>query len=150
MKASIHTIPSRTRALLLALSTMLPLVGFGSTASGETVGLFYDPATPQHVFAAGDIRAALEARKMTVEIKDLSALKNDVAGKKIVIALASDPKVTALFAAQGGRAVKSAGEQAYAVRAHRSRTSATGCSAVMTTVRCMAGCKSQRTSRSKA
>jgi len=95
---------------------MLALGGFTSAASAETVSLFYNSATPQHVFAAGDIRAALEAKKVTVEIKELSALKDDVAGKKIVIALASDSKVSAVFESQGGAALKNPGEQAYATR----------------------------------
>jgi hypothetical protein len=88
----------------------------GCTASAETVGIFYNPATPQHAFAAGDIRAALEGKKHTVEVKKLSALSESYAGKKVVIALASDSKVTALFEAQQGAAVKDPGEQAYALR----------------------------------
>ncbi len=108
--------PSRTRTIILVLSMMLALGGFGTAASAETFSLFYNSATPQHVFAAGDIRAALEAKKVTVEIKELSALSGDVAGKKIVIALASDSKVSAAFESQGGAAVKTPGEQAYAIR----------------------------------
>jgi len=116
MQAPIKPKPSRIGKIALALTMLLVLAGHGTAALGETIGLFYDPSTPQHVFAAGDIRAALEARKVTVEVKDLKALTGELTGKKIVIALASDPKVAALFAAQGGSAVKSAGEQAYAIR----------------------------------
>jgi hypothetical protein len=111
MQAPIKPKPSRIGKTALALTMLLVLAGHGTAALGETIGLFYDPSTPQHVFAAGDIRAALEARKVTVEVKDLKALTGELTGKKIVIALASDPKVAALFAAQGGSAVKSAGEQ---------------------------------------
>ena len=34
------------------------LLGFTALASAETVGLYFDPATPQIAFAAGDIKAA--------------------------------------------------------------------------------------------
>lgn len=111
-----HACPSRTGTLVRLLSLGLALIGFTPISSAETVTLFYNSATPQHVFAAGDIRAALEAKKHTVEVKELSALNADVAGKKIVIALASDPKASAVFASQGGAAVKTPGEQAYAMR----------------------------------
>jgi hypothetical protein len=46
---------------------MVAFTGFRTSALAETVSLFFDPATPQHVFAGGDIRAALEARKVTFE-----------------------------------------------------------------------------------
>jgi hypothetical protein len=85
-------------------------------ATGETVGVFRDPATPQHTFAAGDIQTALEAKGFTVEIKDLSTLSDSYTAKKVVIALASNATVTALLAAQGGSAAGSPGEQAYSLR----------------------------------
>jgi hypothetical protein len=85
-------------------------------AIGETVGVFRNPATPQHAFAAGDIQTALEAKNFTVEIKDLSTLSDSYTGKKVVIALASNAQVTALLAAQGGSAAGSPGQQAYALR----------------------------------
>ncbi len=116
MKSTSKITLYRSRALVLALSLALALGGFGSTAFGETVGVFYNSAIPQHVFAAGDIRAALEARKMTVEVKELSALSGNVTGKKIVIALASEPRASALFESQGVAAVENLGDQAYAMR----------------------------------
>jgi hypothetical protein len=87
------------------------------TASAEeTVTVFFDSKVPQHSFASGDIRTALEARKMKVEIKELTALNADDAGKKVVIALASDSKVTTMLEAQGAASPKNPGEQAYAIR----------------------------------
>lgn len=101
----------------MRLITILTLsISFGITAHAETVTFFYNSATPQHAFAAGDIRAALEAKKVTVEVKDLASLTDAYAGKKVVIALASDPKVAALFAAQKGTPIKTPVEQAYALR----------------------------------
>lgn len=82
----------------------------------ETIGLFYDSETPQHTFAAGDIRSALEAKRHTVEVKNLTELTANYSGKKIVIGLASDAKIKVLYEAQGGSAVAAAGEQAYAIR----------------------------------
>jgi hypothetical protein len=116
MKPTLKSKLSRANRLVFVLSMLLTLGGFATAASAETIDLFYNPATPQHVFAAGDIRAALEARKATVEVKELTALTSGFAGKKIVIALASDPQVAALLTAQGGGPVKSPGEQAYALR----------------------------------
>jgi hypothetical protein len=98
----------------LVISLILGIIS--SMAIGETVGVFCNPATPQHTFAAGDIQKALEAKKFTVEIKDLSTLSGSYTGKKVVIALASNAKVIALLAAQGGSAVGSLGQQAYSLR----------------------------------
>ena len=99
---------------LLAISLVLWIIP--GKAIGETVRVFCNPATPQHTFAAGDIQKALEAKKFTVEIKDLSTLTDSYTGKKVVIALASNAQVTALLTAQGGSAAGSPGEQAYALR----------------------------------
>jgi hypothetical protein len=85
-------------------------------AIGETVGVFFNPATPQHTFAAGDIKTALEAKNFTVEIKDLSTLAGSYTAKKVVIALASNTQVAALLKAQGGSAENKLGQQAYALR----------------------------------
>jgi hypothetical protein len=85
-------------------------------ATGETVSVFCNPATPQHTFAAGDIQKALEAKNFKVEIKDLSTLADSYTGKKVVIALASNAKVTTLLTTQGGSTTNKVGEQAYAMR----------------------------------
>jgi len=99
---------------LMVVSLLLCIIP--GMAIGETVGVFCNPTTPQHTFAAGDIQQALEAKSFTVEIKDLSTLSDSYTGKKVVIALASNAQVTALLTAQGGSAAGSPGEQAYALR----------------------------------
>ena len=76
------------------------LLGFTALASAETVGLYFDPATPQSAFAAGDIKAALEKREHSVQTHDLNPLTNDTAGKKIALALAADKKVSAMLSAE--------------------------------------------------
>jgi hypothetical protein len=98
----------------LVISLILGIIS--NMAIGETVRVFCNPATSQHAFAAGDIQKALEAKKFTVEIKDLSTLTGSDTGKKVVIAMASNAKVTALLTAQGGSAAGSPGQQAYALR----------------------------------
>lgn len=92
------------------------LVSQSKMALAQTIGIFYDRNTPQHEFAANDIKTALEEKNYTVEAKDLSNLKKSYKGKKIVIALASDAKLTKLLKAQGGTAAASLGEQSYAIR----------------------------------
>ncbi len=82
----------------------------------ETVGLFFDPAVEQIKFAAGDVKAALEKNEYTVEMLPLTALKASYANKKVVIALASNTAVNAVFASQGGSIVTGLGEQAYGLR----------------------------------
>jgi hypothetical protein len=106
---------SFTRIATAAL-TLLALIGFATLSTAETVGLYFDPATPQIAFAAGDIKAALEKRKHTVETHNLAALARAGAGKKIVLALAADKTVASLLSAQGGKPAASLGEQAYALR----------------------------------
>lgn len=83
---------------------------------GEKITLFYNSAKPQHEFAAADIKKALELKKYTVEIKDLSNLTNSYKGKKVVIALAIDAPIMASFKSQGGSSVNNLSEQAYALR----------------------------------
>ena len=39
---------------------LFALLGFTALSSAETVRLYFDPATPQIAFAAGDIKAALQ------------------------------------------------------------------------------------------
>ena len=88
---------------------LFAILGLTTPLSAETVGLYFDPATPQIAFAAGDIKAALENRKHTVENHDLAALAKAGSGKKIVLALASDSKVVDVFEAQGAAKIKFAG-----------------------------------------
>ena len=96
-----------TAAVSLAISTIV---------RAETVGLFFDPAVEQIKFAAGDVKAALEKNKFTVEMLQVSALNVSYANKKVVVALASNTTASAVLAAQGGSEVAGLGEQAYGLR----------------------------------
>jgi hypothetical protein len=82
----------------------------------ETVGVFFDPAEEQIKFAAGDVKAALEKQRFTVEMLPVASLNNSHSKKKVVIALASDAIATAALAAQGGSKLPALGEQAYGLR----------------------------------
>ncbi len=92
------------------------LLGFSTLASAETLGLYFDAATPQIAFAAGDIKAALEKQNHSVETRGLDALANDSPGKRIVLAIAADKTITAPLSTQGGKPAAGLGEQAYALR----------------------------------
>jgi hypothetical protein len=95
---------------------LLALLGLSALSSAETVRLYFDPATPQIAFAAGDIKAALEKRNHTVRTHDLAALTEAGAGKKIVLAVAADKTVASMLSAQGGKPAAALGAQAYALR----------------------------------
>jgi hypothetical protein len=99
-----------------AAGILLALLGLPKM-SAETVRLFFDPAVPQIAFAAGDLQAALEKHQHTVQSHALAALANAGAGRKIILAVATDPTAAAsLLTAQGGKSVGALGEQAYALR----------------------------------
>ena len=102
--------------ITVSIWVLMAILNFPAVLLAETVRIYADPAAPQHVFAAGDIRAALEARDFTVEVKELSSLAKSDDGKKIVIALASDTAVTTMYQAQGGVPTGKPGVQAFAVR----------------------------------
>jgi len=82
----------------------------------ETVGVFFDPAVEQIKFAAGDVKAALEKNKFTVEMLPVASLKSSYKHKKVVVALATDAAVTSLLSSQGGGKLPALGEQAYGLR----------------------------------
>jgi hypothetical protein len=88
------------------LLILLTLCAWPMAASAETVRLYFDPASPQIAFAAGDIKAALEKRQHTVETAGLDALLKAPAGKKIVIAVNKVNEIP----------VTVSDEQAYAIR----------------------------------
>lgn len=92
------------------------LCGVWSPLVAETVGLFFDPATPQIAFAAGDIKTALENKQYTVVTQSLSALPVAGSGKKIVLANASDTITLSNLTAQGAPLIPILGSQAYALR----------------------------------
>ena len=97
------------------LSTFL-LTILACSLFGKTVGIFYDSSSSQHGFAANDIKAALESMDYRVEFMELSALSDSYEGSKVVIALASDKRVTEQLQAGGGDIPPSLGAQAYALR----------------------------------
>lgn len=102
--------------MLFRLLTIFTVHLFTDLTSADNVTIFYNLATPQHSFAAGDIRSALEAKKHRVEIKDLAVFNQNTVGKRIVITLATDAKATALYKDQGGADLPALGEQAYSLR----------------------------------
>lgn len=106
MAISFHSI---AKAILMFLGIMMPL-------AAESIQLFYDPATPQIAFAAGDIKTALEKRKHTVEVFDLVALEKAGPGKKIILGLATDKALELKFSESGGKPVSDLGAQAYSVQ----------------------------------
>jgi hypothetical protein len=95
---------------------LIALFDCSTRSLAETVRLYFDPAIPQIAFAAGDIKAALEKQKHTVETHQLDALSKAGTGKKIVLAVATDKPVASALSAQGGKPAASLGEQAYALR----------------------------------
>jgi hypothetical protein len=114
MRLPMNTLPF-TRIATFAWMLFV-LLGFSALSSAETVRLYFDPATPQITFAAGDIKAVLEKRNHTVRTHDLAALTEAGAGKKIVLAVAADKTVASMLSAQGGKPAAALGAQAYALR----------------------------------
>ena len=82
----------------------------------EKISIFYKLSTPQHEFAATDIKKALTEKNYTVEIKDISELTADVDGRKIVIALNANTNVVSLMENEGASAAGDLDEQAYVLR----------------------------------
>lgn len=98
------------RALWVVM-TALPAAVFS-----ETVGVFYDPAIGQIRFAADEVIKELVSKRFTAEKLTLAQLNEAYPHKKVVIALASNPSVTGVLAAQRGSIPAGLGEQAYGLR----------------------------------
>jgi hypothetical protein len=96
--------------------TLLALLGLSARSSAETVRLYFDPALPQIVFAAGDIKSALESQGHTVQTNHLSGFTNDNWGRQIVLAITNNTSVVSNLLAEGGSPFGSLGGQAYALR----------------------------------
>jgi hypothetical protein len=109
----------RTTALWAAFPALFLGGPAAGTAPEERVELCFDASVPQAAFAAGDLRAALEARKYSVVSRDLAVLAEASPRKRIVLALAADARVRAALAARGAEAPPPLGEQAYALRTTR-------------------------------
>ena len=90
---------------------MLPFMAFA-----QKVGVFFDSNVAQIKFAAGDVKAALESKNLTVEMLPLSSLNSKYANRKVVIAVASNSAVTKVLTRQGGTIPTGLGEQAYGLR----------------------------------
>jgi len=86
------------------------------TILNDTIHVFYNFNTPQHEFAAGDIKSALESRGYSVSLEDISSLDSNYEGMKIVLSLENNSNVISLLLAQGGSSTDDLGEQAYALR----------------------------------
>lgn len=82
----------------------------------QTVGVFYDSKIGPIKFAANDVKVALEAKKLKVEMFPLSSLTSAYVNKKVVITLATNKKAISLLTGQGGTIPASLGEQAYGLR----------------------------------
>jgi hypothetical protein len=95
---------------------LIPVITFPLLSFAKTVELFCNANVPQISFAANDIKNALQLKGFKVEVLPLSTLINSNAGKKVVIALATDASVIQVLANQGGAILPSLGEQAYAIR----------------------------------
>ena len=104
------------KRLMIACAAGVLALAIPAKVFAETVGVFFDPAVEQIKFAAGDVRAALEKQKFTVEMLPVSSLKKSYKNRKVVVALASDVAVTALLSSQGGGKLPAPGEQAYGLR----------------------------------
>ncbi len=89
---------------------------FSGLLAADTYQLYFDSATPQITFAAGDIKSALELSNHTVETHPLAALKTDATGKVIVLSESTNPSVVAMLSDRGGKALPDLGTQAYAIR----------------------------------
>jgi Glycosyl hydrolase family 67 N-terminus len=86
-------------------------------AWAETVTIWSDQKIPQFVFAAGDIKTALEGKKHQAQLKELSSLADQPAESAIIIALATQQDVLARLAKHGGNKIPDVlGEQGYALR----------------------------------
>lgn len=89
--------------------------------SAETIGVFCDNSIPQIKFASEDLKKALESKGFTVEMNPLTALKAKYQNRKVVIALASNEKISKQLIAAGGNVPSDLGEQAYCLRTTTSK-----------------------------
>ena len=106
----------RTKKIKYLLVLCLMAFATQTIIYAQTVGIFYDAKIGQIKFAANDVKTALEAKNLKVEMLPLSSLSSDYANKKVVLTLATNKKTIAILTAQGGTIPASLGEQAYGLR----------------------------------
>lgn len=82
----------------------------------ETVNLYYDQSIPQLSLAVGDIEAALAKRNHEVLVSELGALNASTKGKRIILGLRSDQRISPSFQATGANLPAELGPQSYAIR----------------------------------
>ena len=102
--------------LVKVVSTIILVFNISLVFSAQTIGIFYDQSVPQIKFAAGDVKKVLEAHNFKVQMLPLTALKDNYANKKVVIALASDKATTYLLKSQGAEFPENIVDQGYAIR----------------------------------
>jgi len=87
-----------------------------SSVSSNSVSIHHCIHTPQLVFAAGDVKKALEASGISASPAPLEALTGPSRAGKIVIALAEDSRIIELLNAGGGEPLPTLGREAFALR----------------------------------
>ncbi|MEX2428823.1 MAG: hypothetical protein WD577_11305 [Bacteroidales bacterium] len=105
------------RKIILRFCTMcIVALAMHTMVFAETIGVFYDSTVEQIEFAAGDVKAALESKSLTVEMRSIDQLNAAYANKKVIIALATDTRVKEMLTSHGVTATTGLGKQAYALR----------------------------------
>lgn len=89
----------------------------------ETVSLYYDSSIPQVAFAAGDIKAALQKRNHEVEVRELNGLNASSNGKRIVLGVLGDQRISKPFTSAVNPPVADLPPQGYAIRTTTEPTS---------------------------
>ncbi len=106
-----RSFPSRKTGLAIALSLAFSLV-----AKAETVTIYVNSDIPQHAFAMGDIKSALEKKGFGVSMQTLGALSPAAQGPKIVVATKNDALALQQLKSEGGQALGNLIPQAYGIR----------------------------------
>jgi len=91
---------------------------------GAAADIFFDSTAAGSSFAAQEIKAALEGTGYTVAFKPLTSLSDVSAPTRFILALKSSAAASARFTSEGGAALPTLGEQAFALRKTTSGASA--------------------------
>jgi hypothetical protein len=107
--ASMHPV---LRILLVSFHLSWPCL-----LEAEIVRIYYSRQTPQHGFAANDIKKALKTKGHDATVDDLGALARDAdVAPKIIIATQADTQVLSALEAEGGSKLGELKAQGYALR----------------------------------